>query len=191
LAYPFVLVAYSSMTSRVLGEPGKFLGFRNSLTLLQDSLFRQTVCNCPVYAVSSVVLKMVLGVILALLANQEIPARNLIRGALLLPWIVPTSLSVLTWRLQPSAVAFHLTTESWRGKPSTARPTITASGGSLHEGESFRLTGSSVGEEQRLLLSAVGLAVPPGEGEPPEPMLPATRVDDDAVGPPGLFAFLS
>ncbi len=39
LAYPFVLAAYISMSSRVLGEPGKFLGFRNSLTLLQDSLF--------------------------------------------------------------------------------------------------------------------------------------------------------
>ncbi len=97
LAYPFLLAVYISLTDRVLGEPGRFIGIGNYLKLLQDSLFRQTVWNSFVYTISTVVLKMVLGIILALLLNQEMPCRNLIRGALLLPWIVPTSLSVLTW----------------------------------------------------------------------------------------------
>ena len=97
LAYPFLLAVYISLTDRVLGEPGKFIGIGNYLKLLQDPLFRQTVWNSFVYTISTVVLKMVLGIILALLLNQEMPCRNLIRGALLLPWIVPTSLSVLTW----------------------------------------------------------------------------------------------
>ena len=97
LAYPFVLAVYISLTDRVLGEPGNFIWIRNFLKLLQDSLFRQTVWNSFVYTISTVFLKMFLGIILALLLNQEMPARNLIRGALLLPWIVPTSLSVLTW----------------------------------------------------------------------------------------------
>jgi ABC-type sugar transport system permease subunit len=43
LAYPFILAAYSSMISRVPGEPGKSISFRNFLKLLQGSLFRQTV----------------------------------------------------------------------------------------------------------------------------------------------------
>ena len=97
LAYPFVLAVYISLTGRVLGEPGKFIWFRNFVKLLQDPLFQQTVWNSFVYTISTVFLKMFLGIILALLLNQEMPARNLIRGALLLPWIVPTSLSVLTW----------------------------------------------------------------------------------------------
>lgn len=97
LAYPFVLAVYISLTDRILGEPGKFIWLGNFTKLLQDSLFRQTVWNSFVYTVSTVFLKMLLGIILALLLNQEMPARNLIRGALLLPWIVPTSLSVLTW----------------------------------------------------------------------------------------------
>jgi multiple sugar transport system permease protein len=97
LAYPFVLAVYISITDRVLGEPGRFIGIGNYLKLLQDPLFRQTVWNSFVYTISTVFLKMSLGIILALLLNQEMPARNLIRGALLLPWIVPTSLSVLTW----------------------------------------------------------------------------------------------
>jgi len=97
LAYPFVLAVYISLTDRVLGEPGRFIGIANFLKLLQDSLFRQTVWNSFVYTIATVALKMFLGIILALLLNQEMRCRNLVRGALLLPWIVPTSLSVLTW----------------------------------------------------------------------------------------------
>jgi multiple sugar transport system permease protein len=97
LAYPFVLAVWISLTDRVLGEPGKFIWFGNFFKLLQDSLFRQTVWNSFVYTITTVFFKMLLGVILALLLNQDIPGRNLIRGAILLPWIVPTSLSVLTW----------------------------------------------------------------------------------------------
>jgi multiple sugar transport system permease protein len=97
LAYPFVLAVWISMTDRVLGEPGKFVGLMNFLKLLRDPLFQRTVWNSFVYTISTVFLKMFLGIILALLLNQEMPFRNLVRGALLLPWIVPTSLSVLTW----------------------------------------------------------------------------------------------
>jgi multiple sugar transport system permease protein len=97
LAYPFILAVYISLTDRVLGEPGKLIWLRNFAKLFQDSLFRQTVWNSFVYTASTVFFKMVLGMILALLLNQEMRYRNLVRGALLLPWIVPTSLSVLTW----------------------------------------------------------------------------------------------
>ncbi len=97
LAYPFVLAVYISMTDRVLGETGKFIWFANFFKLVQDPIFRNTVWNSFVYTFATVFLKMFLGIILALLLNQDIPARNLIRGAILLPWIVPTSLSVLTW----------------------------------------------------------------------------------------------
>jgi len=97
LAYPFVLAVYISMTDRVLGEPGRFIGIGNFIKLVQDPIFRQTVYNSFIYTIATVALKMALGVVLALLLNQEMRGRNLIRGALLLPWIVPTSLSVLTW----------------------------------------------------------------------------------------------
>lgn len=97
LAYPFLLAVWISLTNRVLGEPGEFIGFSNFLKLLQDTFFHQTVFNSFIYTLSTVSLKLVLGVALASLLNQEFPFRNLVRGALLLPWIVPTSLSVLTW----------------------------------------------------------------------------------------------
>jgi len=97
LAYPFMLAVYISLSDRILGEPGKFILFGNFLKLFQDTFFRQTVWNSFIYTITTVSLKLTLGLILALLLNQDFSHRNLVRGALLLPWIVPTSLSVLTW----------------------------------------------------------------------------------------------
>lgn len=97
LAYPFVLAVYISLTDRVLGEPGKFIWLGNFLKLFQDEFFLETVRNSFIYTISTVSLKLVLGLILALLLDQEFLHKNVVRGALLLPWIVPTSLSVLTW----------------------------------------------------------------------------------------------
>lgn len=97
LIYPFCLAVYISLTDRILGMPGKFIGFGNFLKLLHDPLFRQTALNSLIYTVSTVSLKLFLGLILAQLLNQEFRYRNVVRGLILMPWIVPTSLSVLTW----------------------------------------------------------------------------------------------
>lgn len=97
LIYPFCLAVYISLTDRILGAPGEFVWFRNFLKLFQDPLFRQTAFNSLIYTTSTVSLKLFLGLILAQLLNQEFPYRNIVRGLILLPWIVPTSLSVLTW----------------------------------------------------------------------------------------------
>ncbi|MBI2001089.1 MAG: sugar ABC transporter permease [candidate division NC10 bacterium] len=119
LAYPFVLAVSISLTDRVLGEPGKFVWLENFLKLLQDSLFRQTVWNSFVYTISTVFLKLVLGIILALLLNQEMPYRNLVRGALLLPWLGLGLISKkIPWLGDPFwAMVSVIIVNTWRGLP--------------------------------------------------------------------------
>ena len=97
LAYPFCLAVYISVTDRILGMPGKFVGIENYIKLLQDPLFLQTALNSLIYTVTTVSMKLLLGLVLAQLLNQQFRYRNVVRGLILLPWIVPTSLSVLTW----------------------------------------------------------------------------------------------
>ena len=97
LAYPFCLAVSISLSDRVLGEPGRFIGIGNFISLLQDPFFRQTVQNSVIYTTSTVSLKLLLGLFLGQLLNQEFRYRHVVRGLILLPWIVPTSLSVLTW----------------------------------------------------------------------------------------------
>ncbi len=97
IAYPFFLGIWLSLTDSMIGVSGKFVGLKNFVNLLSDSIFRQTVQNTMVYALVSVPFKLLLGLLLALLLNQAFRFRNLLRAGLLLPWIVPTALSSLAW----------------------------------------------------------------------------------------------
>ncbi len=105
MSYPFVLGIWISLTDRSVGLPGgEFVGLRNYWELLQDSVFRSTVINTFIYGFVTVPFKLLLGLLLALLLNQVFPLRNLLRAALLLPWIVPTALSSLAWLMLYDAV---------------------------------------------------------------------------------------
>ena len=64
----------------------------------KDSAISDVVVNTIIYAAVSVVLKTILGLVMALVLNEAIPARNFFRGWLLLPWIAPVMVTALTWR---------------------------------------------------------------------------------------------
>lgn len=97
VAYPFFIAIGLSVQDKVVGRPGTFVGLGNFLTLLQSQIFRQTLGNSFVFTLASVACKIVLGMTLALLLNRSIRAKNFFRGAVLLPWIVPTALSTLAF----------------------------------------------------------------------------------------------
>ena len=42
MAYPFFLGIWLSLTDSVIGQMGQFIGFRNFVDLLGDSIFHQT-----------------------------------------------------------------------------------------------------------------------------------------------------
>jgi multiple sugar transport system permease protein len=100
IAYPFFLGIWLSLTDSIIGSVGHFVGLQNFITLLTtDSIFQQTVRNTFIYSFVSVPFKLLLGLGLALLLNARFYGRNVLRAALLLPWIVPTALSSLAWLL--------------------------------------------------------------------------------------------
>ena len=98
IAYPFLLSIYFSLSDKRVGLPGQFIGLENFEALSQDSIFQQTLFNTGLYTVISVGLKLVLGLILALLLENVVRGRRLLRGIVLLPWVIPASLSTLAWR---------------------------------------------------------------------------------------------
>ncbi len=97
VAYPFCMAIYLSLSNAFVGRPSQLVGFRNFVSLWQSDAFRQTFQNAFVFTSISVAVKVVLGVSLALLLNQQLWFKRLIRGAVLLPWVIPTALSVLGW----------------------------------------------------------------------------------------------
>jgi multiple sugar transport system permease protein len=97
VAYPFVVALYFSLSNTLIGRPSTFVGVRNFIALWQSDAFRQTFQNAFVFTGAAVVLKLVLGMSLALLLNQHLWFKRSIRGAVLLPWVIPTALSTLGW----------------------------------------------------------------------------------------------
>jgi multiple sugar transport system permease protein len=97
IAYPFAIAVGYALSDRTLADSGHFVGLGNFVTLFHDDIYRQTLRNTFLYTIGSVVLKVILGVGLALILNEAFPFRRLVRAAILLPWIVPTVLGTMAW----------------------------------------------------------------------------------------------
>ena len=97
VAYPFVLSVWLSLSDARIGETGAFVGLENFARLLRSGIFLQTLQNSIVFTAAALTLKTVLGMALALLLFRLVRFKRLIRGAILLPFIVPTALSTLVW----------------------------------------------------------------------------------------------
>ena len=97
VAYPFAMALYFSLSNSFIGRPSHFIGLRNFINLWDSDAFRQTFQNAFVFTGAAVAFKLVLGIALALLLNQQLWFKRMIRGAVLLPWVIPTALSTLGW----------------------------------------------------------------------------------------------
>ena len=97
VAYPFGMAIYFSLSDYWVGSPGTFIGFDNYRQIFANETFRQAVWNSFVFTFIAVVLKTVLGVWLAMLLIRTMRFKRVIRGAVLLPWVIPTALSTLAW----------------------------------------------------------------------------------------------
>lgn len=94
---PFLLSIYLSLTNSTAGRWGTFVGLENYRNLLGSEIFRRTFRNSVIFTAVSIALKTAIGTALALLLNQKLRGRKFFRGAILLPWIAPASLSTLAW----------------------------------------------------------------------------------------------
>jgi multiple sugar transport system permease protein len=97
VAYPFFYGIFLSLQERKVAQSGVFVGLANFAILAQDAVFWQVTRNTFVYTAVATLLKMVGGLALALVMNQQFRGKNLARAFLLLPFIVPTVLSTVAW----------------------------------------------------------------------------------------------
>ncbi len=97
VAYPFFKSIQLSLSDAIIGQAFTFIGLRNFFNLFQSEIFRQTLLNSLLFTSAAVSAKTVAGTILALLLNQNVRFKKFFRGAILLPWVIPTALSVLAW----------------------------------------------------------------------------------------------
>ena len=97
LTYPLGLGIWLGLTDTKIGRTGEYIGLENYYSLAQDSVFWLVVFNTIFYTTIASILKFGLGLWLALLLNQNIRFKSMMRAILLLPWIVPTTLSAIAF----------------------------------------------------------------------------------------------
>jgi multiple sugar transport system permease protein len=103
LAYPLGLGVWLSFTDTRIGRPGVFIGIENYEWIIGDRKFQDAVFNTLFYTALASVLKFGIGLYLALLLNQHLPFKAIIRALILIPFIVPTVLSAIAfwWIFDP------------------------------------------------------------------------------------------
>src|SRR5262249_50685013 len=103
LAYPLGLGIWLSFTDARLGRDCVFVGTENYEYLWDASTFWLTVFNTFLYTSVASTIKFAVGLYLALLLNERLPFKALIRAVVLIPFIVPTVLSAIAfwWLFDP------------------------------------------------------------------------------------------
>jgi multiple sugar transport system permease protein len=96
--YPFLTGVMYSFRDGNLLRPGTFVGFQNYLDLFHLGDFWQAVIFSATFAGICVSGGYLFGLFIALILNMDVPFRGFFRAALLIPWIVPSIVSVVCWR---------------------------------------------------------------------------------------------
>jgi len=96
--YPFATGFYYSLQDGTLLKAGNFIGLDNYATLATMTDFLHGVRFSALFAFFSVFGSYLIGLALALLLNQDIPGRGFFRVAMLVPWIIPSVVSIVSWR---------------------------------------------------------------------------------------------
>ena len=98
LAYPLTKGVWMSLTDVKIGRAGQFIGLENYEELIfYDKTFISSTIFTIIYTAVASLIKFLLGLYLALLLNNNLPFKSLIRSIVLIPFIVPTVLSAIAF----------------------------------------------------------------------------------------------
>ncbi len=109
IIYPLFFAVYISFTDRVVGSEGQFIGLNNYLELVSQPSFQSAVLNTTVMVTSIQLIKLVIGLGIAALLNQQIRFRQFWRGLIVIPWAMPAFVAFIVWKLlfAPQGGAFN------------------------------------------------------------------------------------
>lgn len=96
--YPFVTALIYSFQNGSLLASGQFVGLDNYVKVFTDPEFLHALVFSFVFAFFSVAGSYLMGLGLALLLVQNFPLRGLFRVLLIIPWILASIVTIVSWR---------------------------------------------------------------------------------------------
>ena len=100
LIYPFFDAILLSFQERFIGKAGTWVGLANYADLFSStsSPWARALVTTLVVTGGAILSKFALGMAMACVLNQDLPARNVLRGIMFLPWAVPAVVAAYVWR---------------------------------------------------------------------------------------------
>ena len=101
LLYPMFKGLMLSFQNYILSKPvpknERFIGLGNYIEMFKDPIFLISLKKTAYWIVFSVGLQALMGLLVALVLDQKFPLRALVRGLVLIPWVLPSVVSALLW----------------------------------------------------------------------------------------------
>jgi len=98
VAYPFLRAFYISFTNTTTLTIGPFVGLDNYIGLWQDKFFLRSVWVTTQFTLASISVKLLVGILAAILLHRLGDRASLLTGLVLLPWIMPDVVRAITWK---------------------------------------------------------------------------------------------
>lgn len=98
--YPLVYLVASSVSRSTLGRPfQEFVGGDNFAQAFGDSTVTDALVRTTVFAITTAVFQVALGLVIALLMRQLTRGQHVIRTLILLPLLTPPVMAAVVWKL--------------------------------------------------------------------------------------------
>ena len=102
VGYPIisnVILSLQDVTVRTLRSDVKeFVGLQNYIELFQDNVLKTSLKNTIVFTVFSLIFQFIIGFALALFFNQNFSFSKPVRGLLMMPWMIPITVTALIFK---------------------------------------------------------------------------------------------
>jgi multiple sugar transport system permease protein len=100
VAVPTFYLFYTSLHRWLLRDPTgpTFIGIENYIKLIQTSDFSTSLTVTLIFSAASVILSLLLGLCLALLFNENIKGKRIMRTIIVLPIVLPSVVVGFTWK---------------------------------------------------------------------------------------------
>ena len=95
--YPILLAIYNSFFDiRGLANRG-FVGLQNYIDIFTNPRFWRSLLVTIYFAIGSISIQMVFGMLIALALNKSFKGRKFVRAIIIIPWAIPSSLGAMMW----------------------------------------------------------------------------------------------
>lgn len=96
--YPLFTGLMYSVKNSTMFDSGTFVGLKNFIKVFELTDFWNALRFSLIFSILSVIGSYSAGLAIALLLNKDVPFRSFFRAAILLPWIIPSIVSIVSWR---------------------------------------------------------------------------------------------